>query len=132
MSDAELLELYALYNDGFGSLMAQLITLIFAYIVASYIAAKRLSVFQFYLASSLFAVVTISVALGARDACARAISLQEEIIRRIEVEGSQISFVARDGIPSYLDSFILVICIIGVVLAISFAISERRRHPPAS
>ena len=130
MTDAELLELYALYNESFASIVALIITLIFAYIVASYVAAKHLSVFQFYLASSLFAVFTITVALGARDTCARARSLQEEIVRRIEAEGSQIGFVSRYGIPDYLDSYMLAISIIGVVLAIGFSISERRRHPP--
>ena len=41
MSDAELLELYALYNDSFTSIIAQVITLIFACIVASCLTAKQ-------------------------------------------------------------------------------------------
>lgn len=127
MRDAELLELYAVYVDAFTANMAVLITLIFAYLIASYVSAKKLNPFQFYVTTGLFAVFTLSVALGARDMCQRAVSLQTEIVRRISMDESEISYVAPDGMPEFLPPYILGVSIVAIVLAISFAMSQRRR-----
>lgn len=128
MTNAEILELYAAYVDAFTANITLLVTLVFAYLVASFVSAKKLKPYQFYVTSSLFAVFTISVAMGAKDTCARAASLQAEIVRRISEEGSQIPYVASDGIPEFLPSYILGVSIVSVLLAISFAITQRRRE----
>jgi len=128
VTDAEILELYAAYVDAFTANLALLLTLIFAYLVASFISAAKLRTYQFYVTSGLFAVFTMSVAIGARDTSARAASLQLEIARRISEEGSQIHFVSLDGIPEFLPSYILGVSIVSVLLAISFAITQRRRE----
>ena len=109
---AELLELYAIYIDGFTSNMMAVITLIFAYLVATYISAKNLGAFQFYATTTLFVVLTTSVASGARDLCARSVSLQSEIVRRISMEGSEISYVSVLGMPEHVPLYILGVSIV--------------------
>lgn len=121
-----MLELYAIYVDAFTANLTVLITLIFAYLVATYISVRKLNVYQFYVTTALFGVFTMSVAMGARDMCARAVSLQAEIVRRISIEGSEISYVSAGGMPEFLPPYILGVSIVAIVLAISFAISQRR------
>ena len=127
MSDAELLELYAIYFDAFAANMALVITLVFAYLIASYVSAQKLNAFQFYATSALFTIFTFSVVMGAHDISKRAASLQLENVRRITEDGSSISYVAAAGMPEYLPQYILGVCSIAIVLAVVFAISQRRR-----
>ena len=127
MSDAELLELYAIYVDAFAGNLTVVITLIFAYLIATYISAKNLGAFQFYTTTGLFAVATTGVALGGKDLSARSVSLQNEIVRRISMEGSEISYVSVFGMPEHVPPYILGVSIVAVFLAVSFAISQRRR-----
>ena len=129
MSDAELLELYAIYVDAFAANVAIAMTLVFAYLAATYISAKNLNAFQFYLTTGLFAVFTWSVAMGAFDLGQRTVSIQSEILRRISMEDSQISYIAVDGMPGFIPPFILGVVAVAVVLSILFALSIRRGDP---
>lgn len=126
MSDAELLELYAQYVEAFSANMTIAITLVFAYLVAAYLSAKKLSVIQFYSTTGLFAVFTLSVAMGAYDLGHRTVSIQSEILRRISAQDSQISYIAADGMPEFIPPYILGVIAIAVILSIAFAISFRQ------
>ena len=127
MTDAELLELYVDYYDAFVANVAIVITLIFAYLVASYVSAQRLNISEFYGAAALFSTFTINTALGAQNLCLRAHSLQLEIVRRIELEDSSIAFVSKAGLPEFLPDYILIVSVVSVLLAVGFAFSQRRR-----
>lgn len=127
MTDAELLELYAIYVDAFTANMTLMISLMFAFIVAIYVSAKKLNGFQFYLTTGLFVIFSLSAAMGARDTCARAVSLQSEIARRISMEGSQISYVSVDGMPAFLPSYVMGVSVLAILLAAGFGVSHRRR-----
>ena len=126
ISDAELLELYAIYADAFVANVAIAMTLVFAYLAATYVSAKSLNAFQFYLTTTFFAVFTISVAMGAFDLGQRTVSIQSELLRRISLEDSQISYIAVDGMPSFIPPFILGVFVFAVLLSIVFAFSIRR------
>ena len=129
MTDAELLELYVAYYDTFTANMAVMMTLIFAYLIATFVSAKKLKSYQFYATSVLFAVFTYGVVMGAVDTSARAASLQVEIVRRISEEGSQIGFVSTNGMPEFVPSQIFGLSIVSIFLAIGFAITQRHRKP---
>ena len=107
MSDAELLEMYVEYYNAFASNVTLIITLLFGYIIASVFAAQRLTLYQLIATTTLFVVFTLNVAMGARATCNTAYSLQVELVRRIDEEGSQIAYVSLDGFPEYLPLFFI-------------------------
>ncbi|MEM9529849.1 MAG: hypothetical protein AAGA23_02900 [Pseudomonadota bacterium] len=127
MSDAELLELYSEYSQTFTGETSLLISLVFAYVVAMFVAARRLTNFQYVSMASLFALFALSVTMGLRGTCYRAVSLQQEIVRRVQEQGSEISFVATDGFPWFLPELIAALCFAAVIAALVFGHQQRRQ-----
>ena len=127
MNDADLLELYSSYSQTFTGETTLFISMLFAYVVAMFIIANRLTHLQFGALTSLFGLFSISVTMGLRGTCRRAVSLQEEIVRRIESDGSNIAFVAIDGFPVFLPEIMFVLCLSGLALALLFGFIQHRR-----
>ncbi len=128
MTDYELLSLYAEYAQLFATMVTVYISVLFAYLLASYIVASKLTSVQFWLLSLLFVFVSFDVVSGVRAHGARAASLQSEILHRIEVQGSQISFVDPSGLPMWWPNVILVTFLLISLIAVVFALQLRRKR----
>ena len=108
MTDYELLSLYAEYAQLFATMVTVYISVVFAYLLASYVVASKLTSVQFWLLSLLFVFVSFDIVSGVWIHGARTASLQSEILRRIEVQGSQIAFVDPSGLPMWLPNAVFV------------------------
>jgi len=128
MTDYELLSLYSEYAQLFATMVAVYISVLFAYLLASYIVAEKLTRIQFWLLSLLFLYVSFDIVSGVRIHGARAASLQSEILRRIEAQDSQITFVDPSGIPMWLPDAIFATYLLISLIAVVFALQLRRKR----
>jgi len=128
MTDYELLSLYSEYAQLFATMVAVYISVLFAYLLASYIVAEKLTRIQFWLVSLLFLYVSFDIVSGVRVHGARTASLQSEILRRIEAQDSQITFVDPSGIPMWLPDAIFAIYLFISLIAVVFALRLRRKR----
>jgi len=125
MTDYELLSLYTEYAQLFVSMVTVYVSILFAYLVAGYLVADKLTRFQFWLITGLFLFVSLDIASGIRIHGERAASLQGEIVRRIEAAESQIAFVNPSGLAEWLPPVIFVVYLLVSLIAVAFALHRR-------
>ena len=128
MTNYELLSLYTEYAQLFVTMVTVYVSILFAYLLASYILADKLNRFQFWLLTVIFIAVSFDIASGIRIHGGRAASLQTEIMNRIEAPGSDIAFVDPSGLPEWLAPTVFVAYILTSLVAVAFAIQVRRRR----
>jgi hypothetical protein len=128
MTDYELLSLYTEYAQLFVTMVTVYISILFAYLLATYIVADKLSRVQFWLLTLLFVAVSVDIASGVLIHGARAASLQTEILRRIETPGSEIAFVDPTGLQEWLPTTIFVIYLVITLVAVAFAFQLQRKR----
>ena len=128
MTDYELLSLYTEYAQLFSTMVAVYISVLFAYLLASYIVAEKLTRIQFWLLSILFVFVSFDIVSGVWTHGARTASLQSEILRRIEAQNSEIAFVDPSGVPMWWPKVIFVTFLLISLIAVVFALQLRRKR----
>ncbi len=128
MTDYELLSLYAEYAQLFATMVTVYISVVFAYLLASYVIASKLTSVQFWLLSLLFVFVSFDIVSGVQAHGARTASLQSEILRRIEAQNSEIAFVDPSGIPMWWPNVIFVTFLLISLIAVVFALQLRRKR----
>jgi hypothetical protein len=126
MSNYELLSLYTEYAQLIVGGVSVYISFLFAYIVASYFVAAKLTRVQFCFITLLFAGISLHLVSVIRVHGARVVSLQNEISRRIEVYGSDIAFVSALEMPDWFPTALFIFYLLASVLAVVFALSVRK------
>ncbi len=126
MNNYELLSLYSEYGQLVVNVVTVYISFLFAYIVASYAVAGKLTRLQFSIITFFFAGISLHLASVIRVHGERVVSLQMEITRRIEENGSEIAFISASKIPAWFPTGLLIFYLVASVFAIAFAVHIRK------
>ena len=122
MSDADLLALYIEYVQILVTYVGMIITILFAYLGANYLAAKSFSWLQFTLLAGMFLIISSDLANNVRVHEIRLTTIETELKIRIEESESSISYISTIGLgessPLLVFSFWIVVSFISVFFAI--------------
>lgn len=126
ITEYELASLYIEQASLVFNVLTLLTTLLFSYLVGMYFISKRLSVVLFWMLNALFVLVSffLSAALFANGE--RTVSIGQELLRRMALEGSQIGWLSHNIMPDNAPQVMRTFFLFAIVLAIAFAIVRRR------
>lgn len=126
MSDFELI---TLYNDQIGLFFTGITiitTILFSFVVGMYLMAGRLHLLLLMVLTAVFAAVNFGLASGMYAAGMRAASMGQQIVQRVQAEGSEIAWMYSGVIPEPFPRNFLYFFLIANGLAIIFAFIRRR------
>ena len=127
MTVPELIGAYSEYNQGSVILLGTLITLISAYLVATFLAADRLSWFQLLLISAMYMLFCSDLAFGMWFHWEMAISIHDELMLRVREEGSTVQFLFDPEASRSSAMVPLVLVLVSVISSVVFAIHNKRK-----
>jgi hypothetical protein len=126
MNVPELITAYAEYNELSLIMMGTLITLVSAYLVATFLAASRLSWFQFGFVSIAFVLVSVDLVFGMYFHWEMSISIHNELMQRVNETDSPVGFLfAPEG--SRTADGPLILWLLGVVSSVAFSAHNKFR-----
>jgi len=126
MTDFELITLYTEQVSLFFTVITVLTTILFSFLAGMYFIAGRINMALVIVLSALFGVVSFGLVGAVYAAGARAVSLGEQMVARINAPGSEIAWlfpgVMPDGLPRNFYYFFLI----AIFLALLFVMLRRR------
>lgn len=126
MTDYELISLYTEQVSLFFTVITVLTTILFSFLAGMYFIAGRINMALVIVLSALFGVVSFGLVGAVYAAGARAVSLGEQMVMRINAQGSDIAWlfpgVMPDGLPRNFYYFFLI----AILLALLFVMLRRR------
>ncbi|MFT7652506.1 MAG: hypothetical protein ACI9ON_002485 [Limisphaerales bacterium] len=128
MNVPELISAYSEYNQLSQMLLGTLITLISAYLVATFLAVDRLSWFQLSVISVMYLYFSVDLAGGYYFHSEMAISIHDELMLRIKAEDSAVQFLFDPGTSRSSAIAPLVVAVASVLFSIVFAIHNKRKR----
>jgi len=130
MTVPELISAYSEYNQLSVMLLGTLLTLVSAYLVATFLAVEKLSWFQLSVISAMFVLFSADLAMGMYFHWEMAISIHNELMIRVRQEDSPDGFLfAPEGSRSAVVP--LLISLGSIVLSVAFAIQSKRKWSSA-
>ena len=126
MSDFELLAAYSEQISLFFTAITVLTSVLFGFLIAMHLVAGRLNLLLLLLVCGLFSVVSFGFAGAVLATGARAVSLAEQIILRINAENSAIHWMYPGFIPQHLPTVFFYLFNLAIGLSLLFAILRRR------
>lgn len=127
MSDADLLALYGEYVVIIVTYVGMIITILSAYLVANYLAAKSFSWLQFSLLAGMFLIISSDLANNVRVHEIRLTTIETELKTRIEQPESSISYISTMGLGESSPFLVFSFWILVSFLAVFFAIQVKRK-----
>ena len=121
MSDTDLLFLYSEYLQAFYTTLGFLTTILFAYIVASFVTVHRLSWGQFSMLAILHFLLSSSLAASVANQAEMLSNYANEIATRISVEGSPIGFINPESLDPWAPIELLIFWVAATLISIGFA-----------
>jgi len=126
MSHFELITLYSDHVSLFLTGITVVTTILFSFVVGMYLMAGRLNLALVVCLTALFSAVTFGLTGGIYAAGSRAASLGKELVRRIQADGSEISWMYSGVIPPDLPRNFYYFFLVGIALAVVFVFLRRR------
>ena len=126
MSDFELITLYSDHVSLFLTGITVVTTILFSFVVGMYLMAGRLNLFLLICLTALFALVTFGLIGGIYAAGSRAASMGQELVQRIQADGSEIAWMYSGVIPPDLPRNFSYFFLVAIALAVLFAFLRRR------
>ena len=126
MSDFELLAAYSEQVSLFFTSITVLTSVLFGFLIAMHLVAGRLNLLLLFLVCGLFSVVSFGFAGAVLATGARAVSLAEQIVLRINAENSAIHWMYPGFIPHHLPTIFFYLFNLAIGLSLLFAILRRR------
>lgn len=126
MSDFELITAYSEQISLFFTAITVLTTILFGFLIAMHLVAGRLNLLLLLLVCGLFSVVSFGFAGAILATGYRAASIGEQLVVRIEAEGSAIHWMYPGIIPPHLPSVFFYLFNFSIVLSLLFAFLRRR------
>ena len=127
MTDSEILSLYTEYTIVVVTYVGMLVSILFAYLAANYLAAKKFSWLQFSLLGSLFLVISIDLASNVWVHDQRLSTIESEILQRISSPDSAISYISTTGLGESNSLFVFAFWVIVSLTAVVFSIQMKRK-----
>ena len=126
MNVPELIDAYSEYNQLSVMLLGTLLTLISAYLVATFLAVDRLSWLQLSVISAMYMLFSVDLAMGMYFHWEMAISIHDELMLRVRQEDSPVGFLfSPEGSRSAVAP--LLISLGSIVLSVAFAVQNKRK-----
>jgi hypothetical protein len=126
MTVPELVSAYSEYNQLSVMLLGTLLTLISAYLVATFLAVDRLSWLQLSVISAMYLLFSVDLAIGMYFHWEMAISIHNELMLRVHREDSTVGFLfSPEGSRSAVTP--LLISLGSIVLSVVFAVQNKRK-----
>ena len=126
MSDFELLAAYSEQISLFFTAITVLTSVLFGFLIAMHLVAGRLNLLLLLLVCGLFAVVSFGFAGAILATGARAVSIGEQLITRIDAENSAIHWLYPGTIPTHLPTVFFYLFNFAILLSLLFAVLRRR------
>ena len=104
-----------------------IMTVLFSYLVGAFFIGRQLPSFLFWVLNGL-ALCFLFLLSGAITASGnRAVGIGQELVRRINADGSEIGWMGANFMPSIVPPAVQSALLVGSVLAVVYAVVHRRR-----
>ena len=120
MSDSEIIAAYSEQVSLFFTAITVLTTILFGFLIAAYLLAGRLSLLLLFLTCGLFSVISFGFVGAIYSTGARALSIGEQLVMRINAEGSAIHWMYSGIIPPHLPKIFFYLFNLAIILSLIF------------